>query len=413
MKNRRICRLLAMMLVLMLATPCLAMAEEEIVAEPTAQAALPEEIGEGMPELAEEPDGAQEEIVVEQAETPAACEAELDLEAIEEAPAEVCEEPAAAAQATDDAEEAVAVAQAAEDAEETLTAAQVDDAEEVLAEAVPTPAETASEAPAEVLAEMPMAEAPVAEMPVAEAPMTESLPVAEAPAGEAVVADGAVAEQSDKAAAGGPTAVAINASQGNVFYLGMGPSQLGVILDPADAQTTLKWKSSKKKVVKVDKNGVLTPRKAGKAKITVTTGNKKKSSIKVTVRKNKVDGINARPSRALIRRIGRDWTFYPKSVERTAGGKYVCKFYLLNGLGRSKRINNLGLQLYVGGTLVAQKYIKRLKVSCGKGSSKVFKVTFGGADIVNPTPMLLPQYGAGNISVRLTTRPSLMYVVRK
>ena len=67
MKNRRICRLLAMMLVLMLATPCLAMAEEEIVAEPTAQAALPEEIGEGMPELAEEPDGAQEEIVVDQA----------------------------------------------------------------------------------------------------------------------------------------------------------------------------------------------------------------------------------------------------------------------------------------------------------------------------------------------------------
>ena len=403
MKNRRICRLLAMMLVLMLATPCLAMAEEAFVAEPTAQAALPEEIGEGMPELAEEPDGAQEEeIVVEQAETPAACEAELDLEAIAEVPAEVCEEPAAAAQATDDAEEAVAVAQAAEDAEE------------VLAEAVPTPAETASEAPAEALAEAPLTEA-LAEMPVAEVPVTEALAEvpAEAPAGEAVVADGAVAEQSDKAAAGGPTAVAINASQGNVFYLGMGPSQLGVILDPADAQTTLKWKSSKKKVVKVDKNGVLTPRKAGKAKITVTTGNKKKSSIKVTVRKNKVDGINARPSRALIRRIGHDWTFYPKSVERTAGGKYVCKFYLLNGLGRSKRINNLGLQLYVGGTLVAQKYIKRLKVSCGKGSSKVFKVTFGGADIVNPTPLLLPQYGAGNISVRLTTRPSLLYVVRR
>ena len=401
MKNRRICRLLAMMLVLMLATPCLAMAEEAFVAEPTAQAALPEEIGEDVSEPVEEPVAAQEEeIVVEQAETPAACEAELDLEAIEEVPAEVCEEPAAAAQV-------------AEDAEEVVAEAQVDDAEEVLAEAVPTPAETASEAPAEALAEMPMAEAPVAEMPVAEAPMTESLPVAEAPAGEAVVADEAVAEQSDKAATGGPTAVAINASQGNVFYLGMGPSQLGVILDPADAQTTLKWKSSKKKIAKVDKNGVLTPRKAGKAKITVTTGNKKKSSIKVTVRKNKVDGINARPSRALIRRIGRDWTFYPKSVERTAGGKYVCKFYLLNGLGRSKRINNLGLQLYVGGTLVAQKYIKRLKVSCGKGSSKVFKVTFGGADIVNPTPLLLPQYGAGNISVRLTTRPSLLYVVRR
>lgn len=379
-----------MMLVLMLATPCLALADEVLVAEPTEQAALPEEIVEDVPEPAEEPIDAPEEIIVsEQAEAPAACEAELDLEMIEEAPAEVSEEPAAAAQAADDEEE-------------VLAAAQVDDAEEALAEA-------ASEAPAEALAEASLTEA------LAEVPMTEALAEvpAEAPAGEVVVADETAAAQSDKAAAGGPSTVAINASQGNVFYLGMGPSQLGVILDPADAQTTLKWKSSKKKVVKVDKNGVLTPRKAGKAKITVTTGNKKKSSIRVTVRKNKVDGINARPSRALIRSIGRSWTIAPKSVERTAGGKYVCKFYLLNGLGKSKRINNLGLQLYVGGTLVAQKYIKRLKVSCGKGKSKVFKVTFGGADIVNPTPMLLPQYGAGNISIRLTTLPSLLYVIRR
>ena len=221
---------------------------------------------------------------------------------------------------------------------------------------------------------------------------------------EAVVAE---------AGSGAPTAVAISASQGNVYYLGMGPSQLNVVLDPAGAQTTLKWKSSKKKVVKVDANGVITPRKAGKAKITVTTGNKKKSSIKVTVLKNKVDGINARPSKALVRSIGRSWTIAPKSVERTAGGKYVCKFYLLNGLGRSKRINNLGLQLYVGGTLVAQKYIKRLKVSCGKGSSKVFKVTFGGADIVDPTPMLLPQYGTSGVLFKLTTAPSLTYAIRR
>ncbi|MBR2698612.1 MAG: Ig-like domain-containing protein [Clostridia bacterium] len=228
---------------------------------------------------------------------------------------------------------------------------------------------------------------------------------AAAPAAEAAV----VAE----AGAAAPTAVAISASQGNVYYLGMGPSQLNAVLDPAGAQTTLKWKSSKKKVVKVDANGVITPRKAGKAKITVTTGNKKKSSIKVTVLKNKVDGINARPSRSLIRSIGRSWTIAPKSVERTAGGKYVCKFYLLNGLGKSKRINNMGLQLYVGGTLVAQKHINRLRVSCGKGSTKVFKVTFGGSDIVDPTPMLLPQYGTSGVLFKLTTAPSLTYAIRR
>lgn len=364
-KNHRICRLLAFVLVLMLALPCFAAAEEEIVAELTEPAALPEVVESEPAGDAEVPDEAVEEIIVSAPEDePVACEAELDLDAIQEVPAEVPEETVSEEQTASDAEAPMA---------------------DVLPEAV----EAVSEAPAEASS----AEAVVADEPV--------------------VVDEAGAEQSDKAAAGGPTAVAINASQGNVFYLGMGPSQLTVITEPADAQTTLKWKSSKKKVVKVDKNGVITPRKAGKAKITVTTGNKKKSSMKVIVRKNLVDGINARPSRALVRSIGSSWTLAPKSVERTAGGKYVCKFYLLNNLGKSKRINNMGLQLYVGGTLVAQKHIRRLKVSCGKGSTKVIKVTFGGADIVNPTPMLLPQYGAGNIQFKLTTTPSLTYVIRR
>ena len=377
-KNHRICRLLAFVLVLMLAVPCFAAADEEIFdAELTDPAALPEVVADEPTDEAEGPVEAEmEEIIVSAPEDePVACEAELDLDAIEEAPAEVPEATVAEAQTASEAEAANAEAQTAGEAEAPMA--------DLFSEAV----EAVSEAPAE-------------------APVVAS-------AEEPVVVDEAGAEQSDKLFAGGPTAVAINASQGNVFYLGMGPSQLGVILDPADAQTTLKWKSSKKKVVKVDANGVITPRKAGKAKITVTTGNKKKSSIKVTVLKNKVDGINARPSRSLIRSIGRSWTIAPKSVERTAGGKYVCKFYLLNGLGRSKRINNLGLQLYVGGTLVAQKYIKRLRVSCGKGSTKVFKVTFGGSDIVDPTPMLLPQYGTSGVLFKLTTAPSLTYAIRK
>lgn len=367
-KNHRICRLLAFVLVLMLAVPCFAAADEEILdAELTDPAALPEVVADAPTDEAE-----MEEIIVSAPEDePVACEAELDLDAIEEAPAEVPEATVAEAQTASEAEAADAEAQTAGEAEAPMA--------DLFSEAV----ETVSEAPAVVSPDEP------------------------------VVVDEAGAEQSDKLFAGGPTAVAINASQGNVFYLGMGPSQLTVITEPAGAQTTLKWKSSKKKVVKVDKNGVITPRKAGKAKITVTTGNKKKSSMKVIVRRNLVDGINARPSKAVVRSIGRSWTLAPKSVERTAGGKYVCKFYLLNGLGKSKRINNMGLQLYVGGTLVAQKYIKRLKVSSGKGSTKVIKVTFGGADIVNPTPLLLPQYGAGSIQFKLTTMPSLTYVIRR
>ena len=377
--------MLALVLVMMLAVSCLAIAEEEApIAE--AEATLPEAVGESAPsEATEAPAEAPEEeiVVTEQIDAPVAFEAGLDLDALEEAPAGVPDEAVAAEQAVSDAEApagAIAEEQAVSDAE----------------------------APAEIPDATIAAEQTVSD---AEAPMAGILPAAAEAAGATPAA--AEAAVMAEAGSGAPTAVAISASQGNVYYLGMGPSQLNVVLDPAGAQTTLKWKSSKKKVVKVDANGVITPRKAGKAKITVTTGNKKKSSIKVTVLKNKVDGINARPSKALVRSIGRSWTIAPKSVERTAGGKYVCKFYLLNGLGKSKRINNMGLQLYVGGTLVAQKHINRLRVSCGKGSTKVFKVTFGGSDIVDPTPMLLPQYGTSGVLFKLTTAPSLTYAIRR
>lgn len=386
MKNRRICRLLALALVLMLAASCLAVAEEEIIVD---AATLPEVVGESAPsEGTEAPAEAPEEeiVVTGQIDVPVAFEAGLDLYAPEEAPDGVPDETLAAEQAVSETE----VPADAIVAEQTVTEA---------------------EAPAEIPDETIAAEQTVSD---AEAPMADILPAAAEAAGATpAAAPAAEAAVVAEAGAAAPTAVAISASQGNVYYLGMGPSQLNAVLDPAGAQTTLKWKSSKKKVVKVDANGVITPRKAGKAKITVTTGNKKKSSIKVTVLKNKVDGINARPSRSLIRSIGRSWTIAPKSVERTAGGKYVCKFYLLNGLGKSKRINNMGLQLYVGGTLVAQKHINRLRVSCGKGSTKVFKVTFGGSDIVDPTPMLLPQYGTSGVLFKLTTAPSLTYAIRR
>ena len=393
--------MLALVLVMMLAVSCLAIAEEEApIAE--AEATLPEAVGESAPsEGTEAPAEAPEEeiVVTGQIDVPVAFEAGLDLYAPEEAPAGVPDEAVAAEQAVSDAVApagAIAEEQAVSDAE---APAEVPAAEQTVIEA---------EAPAEIPDATIAAEQTVSD---AEAPMAGILPAAAEAAGATPAA--AEAAVMAEAGSGAPTAVAISASQGNVYYLGMGPSQLNAVLDPAGAQTTLKWKSSKKKVVKVDANGVITPRKAGKAKITVTTGNKKKSSIKVTVLKNKVDGINARPSRALVRSIGRSWTIAPKSVERTAGGKYVCKFYLLNGLGKSKRINNMGLQLYVGGTLVAQKHINRLRVSCGKGSTKVFKVTFGGSDIVDPTPMLLPQYGTSGVLFKLTTAPSLTYAIRK
>ena len=76
----------------------------------------------------------------------------------------------------------------------------------------------------------------------------------------------------------------IGIAQGKAITLTMGqPVQLGVGLTPATARATLTWKSNKAKVATVDGNGVVYPVGEGKAKITVTTHNKKKATIAVTV----------------------------------------------------------------------------------------------------------------------------------
>ena len=368
MKKHWICRILALTLALMLALPCLAMAEEEDIVLMAVDPAL-NEAGEITMDLPGEEGG----------EAPAEAPAEQPAEQPAEAPAE---QPAEAP------------------AEQPAEAPAEQPAEEPAAETVEVNVDQAFEAAAEAAMDLPVEEA---------APTAEAAPVGDA----AVVVDDAAAVESQKGAANGPTSVAIDASQGNEFYLGMGPIQLTAVLQPPEAQTTLKWKSSKKKVAKVNAAGVLTPRKAGTSKITVTTGNKKKSSIKVTIRKNIIDNINPKPTRAIFNELGRNFVFYPKSVERTAGGKYVCKFYLVNGVGSSRSVNNIGLKLYVGDTLIGQKTVKRVKVRCAKGRSKVFKITFGPQDLLVADPMLLPQYGAEKILFQLTTNPSMTYVVRR
>ena len=76
----------------------------------------------------------------------------------------------------------------------------------------------------------------------------------------------------------------ISLAQGKTATLSMGDTlKLSASLSPATARTTLTWKSSKTKIAKVDSSGVVAPVAEGKAKITVTTANKKKAEITVTV----------------------------------------------------------------------------------------------------------------------------------
>lgn len=61
-------------------------------------------------------------------------------------------------------------------------------------------------------------------------------------------------------------------------------AQIKITYSPKNTGSLLTFKSSNKKVATVDENGKIKAIKKGKAKITVTTGNKKKATLKVTVK---------------------------------------------------------------------------------------------------------------------------------
>ena len=101
-----------------------------------------------------------------------------------------------------------------------------------------------------------------------------------------------------------PTAVGI--AQGKAVTISMGQSiQLGANLAPASARATLTWSSSKPNVAIVDANGVVIPQGEGKARITVTTHNKKKASVTVTVvDPNKPSGVSIAQGKAVTIKVG-------------------------------------------------------------------------------------------------------------
>ena len=160
-------------------------------------------------------------------------------------------------------------------------------------------------------------------------------------------------------------------------------------LSPSTAVTTYTWKTSRSKIVKVS-GGVITGVAKGTAKITVTTANKKKATITVRVLANKVDNLNPAPTAADIAAIGRNWTVRLKSVEILGGGKVAVEFYLLNGLGTSKQIQNLYVDLWMGSIPLVRGTINKVSVNCGRSRSKVFKVTFKGSQVLTSS-LVLPQ----------------------
>ena len=115
-----------------------------------------------------------------------------------------------------------------------------------------------------------------------------------------------------------PTGIGI--AQGKAITLTVGqPVQLYAALAPATARATLTWKSSKAAVASVDANGWVVPLGEGKAKITVTTHNKKKATIAVTVvDPNKPLGIGISQGKAITLKVGEGVQLWPVMNPATA-----------------------------------------------------------------------------------------------
>jgi uncharacterized protein YjdB len=79
-----------------------------------------------------------------------------------------------------------------------------------------------------------------------------------------------------------PEKVAISPSDAQVLYLG-GTLKLAADVSPSGAAVTYAWSSSSEGIVQVS-DGVVTPKRAGSATITVKTQNGKADTVKVTVK---------------------------------------------------------------------------------------------------------------------------------
>jgi uncharacterized protein YjdB len=77
--------------------------------------------------------------------------------------------------------------------------------------------------------------------------------------------------------------------------------RLSVKVTPTNSTSTVKWSSSDKKIASVDAAGYITPKKAGKVKITAKTSNGKKAVCTVTVLPLiKATGVTVTPDKATI-----------------------------------------------------------------------------------------------------------------
>lgn len=98
---------------------------------------------------------------------------------------------------------------------------------------------------------------------------------------------------------------------------------LNATVTPADADTKLTWKSSKKDVAKVSKKGVVTALKAGTTTITVSTDNGKTAKVKIKVTEKSVSlkKVTLKEGKKLTLKVGEKRTLTPKLTPSSATAK--------------------------------------------------------------------------------------------
>jgi len=187
------------------------------------------------------------------------------------------------------------------------------------------------------------------------------------------------------------------------------------------ASNKLTWKSSNKKIVEVDTNGVLTPIKAGKAKVTVTTFNNKKATCIVTVNENvsipnklilgvketytlKCDNATYKSSKSSVAAVNKKGVVTAKKtgtakITVKSGGKTVatCKVTVL-AAPKKITLNKTELTLPMGSTATLKASLPNKtasnKLTWKSSNKKIVKVDTNG---------VLTPIKAGKAKVTVTT----------
>lgn len=171
---------------------------------------------------------------------------------------------------------------------------------------------------------------------------------------------------------------------------------------PDTAISELTWKSSSKKVANFDSSGDLVCYKPGKTKITVSTQNGKKTTLKVVVDKNKFVHNYVNTKAFLAEAIdNEDVDIFVKGIDVQAYDKVVVTVLVANGTDHKvSKLNNLLLCVMAGyhdldeyGEIdwsdpdwydMVKHTFSSVKVGLKSHAAKEIKVTFTGSMVVDP-----------------------------